>query len=99
MKLLVALACETNEEEAELAVKELIDIGRVKPMETCKSAEAVAKGLKRDFNAEGLLTSEEALYWRMILQHLAARPPPRDPTPRMCSSVKRARSPSPRSGK
>ncbi len=71
VKLLVALDVETNEEEAELAVKELIDIGRVKPMETCKSAEAVAKGLKRDFNAEGLLTSEEALYWRMILQHLA----------------------------
>ena len=71
VKLLVALDVRQTK-KAELAVKELIDIGRVKPMETCKSAEAVAKGLKRDFNAEGLLTSEEALYWRMILQHLAA---------------------------
>jgi len=71
IRFLTALDVETNEAEAELAMKELIAIGRVKPMEVCKNADLVAKGLKRDVATDGLLTPEEGLFWRMVLQYLA----------------------------
>lgn len=71
IKFLTALAVEFNENEAELALRELIAIGRVKPMEVCKNEDMVRKGLKRDTEADGLMSAEEALYWRVVMQHLA----------------------------
>lgn len=71
IKFLTALDVESNEREAELALKELIAIGRVKPMEVCKDADKVSQGLKRDTAADGLMSAEEALYWRVLMQHLA----------------------------
>jgi condensin complex subunit 3 len=70
-KFLTALDVEINEAEAELALKELIVIGRIKPMEACKNVELTALGLKRDLQADGMLTPEQSLYWRVVLQHLA----------------------------
>lgn len=70
-KFLAALDVESNETEAELALKELITVGRIKPMEVCKNAELTVKGLRRDLAADGMLTAEQALYWRVVLQHLA----------------------------
>ena len=71
VKFLTALDVESNESEAALALKELITIGRIKPMDVCKDVELVSKGLKRDIDVDGLMTPEEGLYWRVVLQHLA----------------------------
>ena len=71
IKFLAALDVETNEPEAELAMKELIAIGRVKPMEVCKDADLVARALKRDLQTQGLMSPEEGLFWRVVLTHLA----------------------------
>lgn len=73
LALLRMLGAETHPEEAELALKALMDSGRLNAVHIAKLAGEEGLGLRADFASGGanLLSGEEALFWRVVCECLA----------------------------
>ena len=74
LTLLRMFEVEKHSKEAEMAMKSLIDCGRLNAVEIAKLAATEKLGLRANFGAEEvpLMSSEEALFWKIICESLSS---------------------------